>query len=165
MDTPLGLRAFGAAVLSALRSTGTALHHTLRGPSARETAAAAGSDATVGIPLPVLVDLAVEAWRLDRWLARHGQDQTTAAARFASRRIADALSGLELEAIDLTGQAYDPGLALELLGTVDDGALPAGTVLIDEMVAPLCLWQGRVVRQGQVITRSSTRGASDGGEA
>jgi hypothetical protein len=115
--------------------------------------------------LPVLVDLVVEAWRLDRWLARYGQDQTTAAARFASRRIADALSGLELEAVDLTGQAYDPGLALELLGTVDDGALPAGTAVIDEMVAPLCLWQGRVVRQGQVITRSSTRGASDGGEA
>jgi hypothetical protein len=161
----MGLRAFGAAVLSALKSTGTALHHTLRRPAAPAGAVAPAADGAVEIPLPVLVDLAVEAWRLDRWLARHGQDQTTAAARFASRRISDALNGLDLEAVDLTGQAYDPGLALELLGTVDDGALPAGTVVIDEMVAPLCLWQGRVVRQGQVITRSSTRGASDGGEA
>jgi hypothetical protein len=142
------------------------LHYALwRPPGPTGRTAASGSDATVEIPLPVLVDLAVEAWRLDRWLSRFGQDQTTAAGRFASRRIADALSGLELEAVDLTGQAYDPGLALELLGTVDDGTLPAGTAVIDEMVAPLCLWQGRVVRQGQVITRSSTRGASEGGEA
>jgi hypothetical protein len=122
-------------------------------------------DGTIDVPLSLLIDMAVEAWRLDRWLARHGQDQSAAGARFASRRMGECVSKLGLETADLTGQMYEPGLALELVGNLDDPTLPRGTVVIDEMTSPMCLWHGRLVRRGQAVTRSSPAEETLGGEA
>lgn len=125
---------------------------------------AAIAGAGVEVPVSSLVDLAVDAWRLDRWLAELDGRQATAAGRYVSRRIATFLGDLEIETIDLTGHRYEPGLALELIGNVTDETLPPDTVLVDEMVSPLCLWRGKVVRLGQVVTRSSAVPTSIGEE-
>jgi hypothetical protein len=123
-----------------------------RGPGTPEPSQAA---TTVEVPVSSLVDLAVEAWRLERWMAELGGGASNAAGRFVARRLGAFLSGLGLETVDLTGHRYEPGLALELIGNVSDGTLPPDTVLVDEMVSPLCFWHGKVVRHGQVVTRSS----------
>jgi hypothetical protein len=119
-------------------------------------------DGTVAVPLSALVDVAVESWRLERWLKQLDGGQSNAAGRFVSRRLAQFVSRFQLETLDLTGQRYEPGLAVELLGNVHDETLPPDMVVVDEMVAPLCLWQGKVVRLGQVVTRSSTAPDSSG---
>jgi hypothetical protein len=128
----------------------------------RDGSAPAATGETFPVPLSALVDLAVEAWRLDRWVAELDSGQSTAAGRFVARRIAHFVAECGIETVDLTGQPYEPGLAVELLGHVQDTTLPTGTVLVDEMVAPLCLWRGKVVRLGQVVTRSASAPASSG---
>ena len=112
-------------------------------------------DDTVVVSMASLIDLAVDAWRLECWLTKIDGGQSAAPGRFVARRLNDFLDHLELETADLTGQRYEPGLAVELLGNVKDETLPEDVVVVDEMVTPLCLWRGKVVRLGQLITRSS----------
>ena len=47
-----------------------------------------------------------------------------------------------LEVLDVTGRAYEPGLAVEVLDAYADAALPAGSKVIDETVSPIVLWRG-----------------------
>ena len=169
MDPSLVLRAVRASLASTLKQLQAAAS-SLRGEhhsqaTHRRRAPQLDLDGTIDVPLALLIDMAVEAWRLDRWLARHGQDQSAAGARFASRRMGECVSKLGLETADLTGQMYEPGLALELVGNLDDPTLPRGTVVIDEMTSPMCLWHGRLVRRGQAVTRSSPAEETLGGEA
>jgi hypothetical protein len=160
------VRASLAATLKQLQAAAASLR-AARDPQVtqRPRASQPDLDGTIDVPLSLLIDMAVEAWRLDRWLARHGQDQSAAGARFASRRMGECVSKLGLETADLTGQMYEPGLALELVGNLDDPTLPRGTVVIDEMTSPMCLWHGRLVRRGQAVTRSSPTEETLGGEA
>jgi hypothetical protein len=135
-------------------------------PSAAETsrdlsAPVAASD-SLPVPLSALIDLAIEAWRLERWVSELDSGQSAAAGRFVARRVTNFVVGCGLETVDMTDQRYEPGLAVELLGHVQDTTLAPGTVLVDEMVAPLCLWHGKVVRLGQVVTRSASAPASSG---
>jgi hypothetical protein len=134
-------------------------------PSRDRPAGVTAGDDSLTLPLSALVDLAIEAWRLERWLSELDSRQSTAAGRFVARRVTDFVAGCGLETVDMTGQPYEPGLAVELLGHVQDITLPPGTVLVDEMVAPLCLWHGKVVRMGQVVTRSASSPASSGDES
>jgi hypothetical protein len=118
----------------------------------------------VEVPISSLVELAIDVWRLERWLTNLDGSQSNAAGRFVSRRLGTFLGEFELETVDLTGQPYEPGLALELIGNVSDPTLPPNTVLVDEMIIPLCLWRGKVVRHGQVVTRSSAVSPQRGGK-
>lgn len=108
------------------------------------------------VPLEALVALAVEHWRLSNWLAQqNGHD--TAAARHAVGRLGDFLSAFELEARSLDGQVADAGLAARVVEAVDDPSMPAGSARIEETLSPLILWQGKVIKEAQVVTR---RGAA-----
>ena len=108
---------------------------------------------TLPVTLSSLAELAVEWWRLERWAgaARDSSPQ----ARHAARRLGKFLADLGLEVLDVTGSAYEPGLAVEVLDAFEDARLPAGSQLIDETVAPVILYRGAVVRHGQVIVRGN----------
>ena len=105
--------------------------------------------------MAAMLDLLVDAWRLERWVAQTDAGASTAAVRFVSRRLSGFFDRFGLQAVDVTGQRYEPGLAVELVGNVIDDTLGRDMVLIGETVAPLCLLRGKVVRLGQVVTRSS----------
>ena len=100
------------------------------------------------VPLSSLAELAVDCWRLERWA---GAEESASLARHVARRLNKFLSGRGVSVVDLTGQPYDPGLAVEVLDVVGEGNAQA----IGEMVAPVVLWRGRVVRHGQVIVERS----------
>ncbi len=116
----------------------------------------ADPDAEVVVALTKLVDVAVEVWRLDRWATKTESEASvsTAAARYVVRRLRDFLEDFAIETVDLTGHPYEPGLAVEVLGTERDPTLAPGTSIVNEMVSPICLWQDGVIRHGQVVTRS-----------
>jgi hypothetical protein len=116
----------------------------------------------VTVPMTSLIDLAVDAWRLECWLIKLDGGHSTAPGRFVARQLNAFLHRFELETVDLTGQRYEPGLAVELLGNVQDETVPPDVVIVDEMVTPLCLWRGKVVRLGQLVTRSSAASRSSG---
>ncbi len=102
------------------------------------------------VPLSSLVELAVDWWRLERWAA--GSDGAATHARHVARRLGRFLSERGLSVVDLTGRPYEPGLAVEVIDVVGEGAA-GGAGLIDETVAPVVLWRGSVVRHGQVVVR------------
>lgn len=105
---------------------------------------------TLPVSLSSLAELAVEWWRLGR---RADSEETSPQARHVARRLGKFLSDLGLEVLDVTGRAYEPGLAVEVLDAFEDERLPAGSEVIDETVAPVVLFRGAVVRHGQVIVR------------
>jgi hypothetical protein len=106
---------------------------------------------TIAVTLSSLAELAVEWWRLDRWANR--AQGSAPHARHVARRLGKFLSEHGLEVVDITGRAYEPGLAVEVLDALDDARLPAGSQLVDEMVTPIVLLRGTVVRHGQVVIR------------
>ena len=103
------------------------------------------------VPLDSLVELAIESWRLEHWLAGLPPEKVTSKLRHIARRLQKFLTERELSALDLTGQKYEPGMAVEVLEVVPDEQARAPGKLIVEMVAPVVLWRGRVVRHGQVV--------------
>ena len=109
---------------------------------------------TLDVSLSSLAELAVEWWRLERWAG--GSEESSPQARHAARRLGRFLSEQGLEVLDVTGRPYEPGLAVEVLDAFEDASLPAGAQVVDETVAPVVLYQGSVVRHGQVIIRRNS---------
>lgn len=108
---------------------------------------------TIEVPLAALVELAIEWWRLERRLNRSPGDHSISHARHAARRLGRFLEERELAVIDLAGHTYEPGLALEVLDVIEDEGATRGTEIVEEMVAPIVLWRGAVVRYGQAVIR------------
>ena len=106
---------------------------------------------TLEVPLSSLAELAVECWRLERWAG--DPSESPPQARHVARRMKSFLGAHGLEVIDVTGRAYEPGLAVEVLDAFEDPRLPAGSQVVDETVEPVVLHRGAVVRHGQVIVR------------
>jgi molecular chaperone GrpE (heat shock protein) len=105
----------------------------------------------LNVPLDSLVELAIESWRLEHWLAGLPPEKVASKLRHIARRLQKFLTERELAALDLTGQKYEPGMAVEVLEVVPDEHAGARGKLVVEMVAPIVLWRGRVVRHGQVV--------------
>ena len=108
---------------------------------------------TIPVSLDALAELAVEWWRLDRRAS--GAHDGGAHARHAARRLGKFLSEHGIEVLDVTGRAYEPGLAVEVLDAVRDARLPRGSQVVDETVAPVVLFRGTVVRHGKVVVRGN----------
>ncbi len=109
--------------------------------------------AALEVSLSSLVELAVEHWRLTRWLAKLDQEESAAHGRRVARQLGRFLSERELSVLDLTGQPYEPGLAVEVLDVFADEEMAHGPGVIDETVTPVVMWRGVVVQFGQVIVR------------
>lgn len=106
---------------------------------------------TVEVQLSSLAELAVECWRLERWAG--DPSESPPQARHVARRMKSFLNAHGLEVLDVTGRAYEPGLAVEVLDAYADATLPAGAQLIAETVEPIVLWRGAVVRHGRIVVR------------
>lgn len=116
------------------------------------------------VPLASLAELAIECWRLERWLNAQEQTAATSHGRHAARRLNRFLSERELTVTDITGEKYEPGLAVEVLDALDDESLPEGVAFIDETVSPIVMWRGTVVRFGQVVVRRRAGGSKTPGQ-
>jgi hypothetical protein len=108
---------------------------------------------SIEVSLASLAELAVEWWRLDRWAG--DASESPAQARHVARRMRSFLDAHGLEVLDVTGRAYEPGLAVEVLDAYTDSTLPPRAQLIAETVSPIILWRGSVVRFGQVVIKTS----------
>jgi hypothetical protein len=108
---------------------------------------------SIEVSLQSLAELAVECWRLERWAG--DASESAPRARHVARRMKSFLGAHGLEVLDVTGRAYEPGLAVEVLDAYADASLPAGARVIDETVSPIVLWRGSVVRHGQVVIKTS----------
>lgn len=113
----------------------------------------------LNVPLASLIELAIEGWRLDSWLAALPPDKAAPKLRHVARRLQKFLSERELSALDLTGKRYEPGMSVEVLEAFEDDQLAEHERLIEEMVEPIILWRGRVVKYGRVVVRQGGKGS------
>ncbi|HAM34543.1 MAG TPA: hypothetical protein DCP85_01265 [Elusimicrobia bacterium] len=107
----------------------------------------------IELPLNALIELAIESWRLNRWLAASETDRTRAIPRQTARRLDTFLTEREISISDITGRDYEAGLPVEIADTLDDPNLPEGTSVVDEVLSPIVLWRNNVVRHAKVIIR------------
>jgi hypothetical protein len=112
------------------------------------------------VQLSSMIALAVEHWRLSRWLSAQKSQDSAATARHAVARLGDFLSKCEVEARSLDGLSADAGLAARVVDVVEDPSMPAGQMVIEETLSPLVLWRGRVVKEADVVSRRGTGAAS-----
>lgn len=106
----------------------------------------------VSVSFSSLVHLAVEHWRLTRWLQVSGTGAGAGPARHAARKLEDFLRSHELDVQSLDGRIFDPGLAAKVIDSLEDPKVPAGQVIVSETLSPMVLWRGQVVRPAEVVT-------------
>lgn len=104
------------------------------------------------VPTAELAALAIEHWRLSRCFADLPASNTSAQARHALRKMADALMRLQIEARSFEGHPFDPGLAVRVVDTIDDPTGKSTPTTIIETVSPQILWKGQVIKPADVVT-------------
>lgn len=100
--------------------------------------------------------LALEVWRLHGVLEKNKDNPDSVNLRYSIKKLKETL---ELEGclyVDLTGQAYDAGMALDILGTEEDPTQPGESLIIKEMISPIILLKNALIRHGQAILAKGT---------
>lgn len=107
-------------------------------------------------PLQVLVDMAVDFWRLARLFDRAlGRLDAGDAPRYASQlrycvnRLEERLGEAALRRVNLEGQRYEPGIAASALNIGEFG--PDDDLVIEQMLEPIVMGPEGVVRAGTVM--------------
>jgi hypothetical protein len=106
----------------------------------------------------LLIDLAVESWRLARMFLRSIDMRDVKSAgrqsnqiRYFQRKLDESLTPLGLRLVDLDGQPYDVGMAATALNVAD---FEADDVLyVDQMMEPVVMGADGVRRTGTMMLR------------
>lgn len=116
-----------------------------------------GEDSVVSTD-ELLIDLAVESWRLARMFNRSIDMRDVKAAgrqsnqiRYFQRKLDDTLAPLGLRLVDLEGQPYDAGMAASALNAADFE--PEDVLYVDQMMEPVVMGPDGVRRPGTMMLR------------
>ena len=99
-------------------------------------------------------EVAVAWWRIDKWLENTDVERKMA-VKSSLRTIKSFLHDNDIEVIDLTGQVYENGLAVEVLNDID--SIPDENAIIKEMISPIILQSGSVIEFGKVFLTEQKR--------
>lgn len=97
-----------------------------------------------------LSELALNYWRLTNWVTKSNADKKSIAYS-ALKRINSYLEKKQIELLDLTGQKYDDGYAADVLGVESETGASEEELIVSEMVKPIIIFRGSVIKHGQVI--------------
>ena len=102
-------------------------------------------------------ELAVAAWRLEKWLDNLVADRKMA-AKSALRSIKKYISASGVEVKDPLGSKFDPGLAVEVVNNEDEDA-DENELIIVETLAPYVYQNGELVQHARVIIGTAVKEA------
>lgn len=94
-------------------------------------------------------ELAVAAWRLEKWLDNLNSDRKMA-AKSALRSIKKYIAALGVEVVDPVGSKFDPGLAIEVVNN-EAPETPEENLIIIETLAPYVYQNGELIQHARVI--------------
>lgn len=97
-------------------------------------------------------ELAVAAWRLEKWLENQNIDRKMA-AKSALRSIKKYIAASGIEVKDPLGAKFDPGLAVEVVNNETEEA-PEEMLIITETISPYIYQDGVLVQHAKVIIGS-----------
>ena len=90
-------------------------------------------------------ELAISYWRMEKWLNNTNVERKMA-ANSALRSIKRYLEGNKIEVLDLVGQHFDSGLAVDVI----NNDVPEGTddskIIISETIKPIIMQEGAVIQ-------------------
>ena len=104
-------------------------------------------------------DLAVAAWRLEKWLDNLVADRKMAAKsslRSIKKYIVD--SGIEVK--DPIGSKFDPGLAVEVVGNENEDA-DDNELIVIETITPYVYQNGELIQYARVIIGTEVKKADN----
>lgn len=99
----------------------------------------------------VFITLAIETWRLSKLLESSEGQLKLVALRYSLRKMKSALESQGCCFIDLTGQTYDLGMAVEVIDKEDCQKEEEGSLIIKEMITPIVLFNNSLLATGQVV--------------
>ena len=102
-------------------------------------------------------ELAIAAWRLERWLENLNSDRKMA-AKSALRSIKRYIAASGIEVVDPIGSKFDPGLAIEVVNNEADD-LDVASLIIRETLAPYVYQNGELISHARVIIGASVKEA------
>ena len=102
-------------------------------------------------------ELAVAAWRLEKWLDNLVADRKMA-AKSALRSIKKYISASGVEVKDPLGSKFDPGLAVEVVNNENEDA-DENELIIVETLAPYVYQNGELVQHARVIIGTAVKEA------
>ena len=100
-------------------------------------------------------ELAVAAWRLEKWLDNLVADRKMA-AKSALRSIKKYISASGVEVKDPLGSKFDPGLAVEVVNNEDEDADEKELIIV-ETLAPYVYQTGELVQHARVIIGTAVK--------
>ena len=106
---------------------------------------------SIELPRSVIATIALEIWRLWRTVENKETQTNSVNLRYSIRKMKEALEIQGCSFIDLTGEVYDAGMAVDIIDT--EGEKKDGVIylIIKEMVAPIILFRNVLLTHGQVI--------------
>lgn len=108
---------------------------------------------------PDIKELAVCAWRLEKWLDNLNADRKTA-AKSALRGIKKYISACGIELKDPIGSKFDPGLAVEVVNNEDENADEDNLIII-ETLSPYIYQDGELIQHARVIIGTAVKEAKE----
>lgn len=102
-----------------------------------------------------LKELAVAAWRLERWLENLNSDRKMA-AKSALRSIKKFIAASGVDVQDPVGSKFDPGLAVEVVNN-EDGSAAEEDLIIIETLAPYVYQDGKLIQHARVIIGTAVK--------
>jgi len=97
-----------------------------------------------------VITLALETWRLWQMMKKVKDKASSVGLRYSVRKMKNALEAQGCSFIDITGQIYDEGMAVDVIdieGENKDNAVR----LVKEMMTPIILFKNKLLIYGQVI--------------
>lgn len=104
---------------------------------------------------PNIAELAVAAWRLERWLDNLVAERKMA-AKSSLRSIKKYLDASGIEIVDPIGMKFDPGLAIEVVNNESPDFDEANLIIIDTN-SPIIKKDGAVIQYGRVILETNIK--------
>lgn len=112
-------------------------------------------DQSIEFPRKVLAGFALEVWRLSRLLEQNKDGPNAIGLRYSISKLMQLLDTSGISFVDITGQQYDAGMAVDILDTEGEKTEET-TFYVKEMIAPIILIGDKFLTHGQVILERKT---------
>ena len=98
---------------------------------------------------PNIIELAIAAWRLEKWLDNL-QYERKMAAKSALRTIKKYIADSHADVVDPIGSKFDPGLSIEVISNESE-CFDEENLIVIETITPYVYFEGALVQSARVI--------------
>jgi len=106
---------------------------------------------SIKFPRTVVIDIALEIWRLWRIAEKMDDHSFSVNIRYSAKKMKNALEANGCSFVDVTGEAYDAGMAVDVIDTEGEKTHDEKYLFVKEMISPIILFDGNFLNHGQAI--------------